>query len=286
MFEFPRHDFPPDLPVAAGRDVFNDEQVDNGTMTVFDIETGPAPEEELRRFYKPPDVKPFREADAKTGNLKDPQKIAAKMESARAKHEAREKEAVQGRWREFVDAAPLSAMVGRVLAIGYYRDDREPFLDCVDPRQPGDGEAALLQTFWDYARFCKVRDVSLCGHSIQRFDLPFLCQRSWLHGVEIPDFVCDWRGYIHSMFVDLFDCWTFHGRKTESKPLPARSLNPLAVFFGAGRKPDNCSGATFHRLFLSADADDHRAALDYLRNDLEMTWGVAAAMNLVNYTIR
>ncbi len=48
---------------------------------VFDIETGPLPESELVAL-----VPPFDPAEVKTGNIKDPEKIAAKIAEAEANH--------------------------------------------------------------------------------------------------------------------------------------------------------------------------------------------------------
>ena len=68
----------------------------------FDIETGPLPEGELAAL-----LPPFDPAEVKTGNIKDPAKIAEKIREAEEAHR-----------RDFFDRAALDPLTGRVLAIG------------------------------------------------------------------------------------------------------------------------------------------------------------------------
>ena len=60
---------------------------------VFDVETGPLAESELSAL-----LPPFDPAEVKTGNIKDPEKVAAKIAEAEASHR-----------REFFDKAALEA---------------------------------------------------------------------------------------------------------------------------------------------------------------------------------
>ena len=69
---------------------------------VFDVETGPLAESELSAL-----LPPFDPAEVKTGNLKDPAKIAEKIAEAEANHR-----------RDFFDKAALDPLTGRVIAIG------------------------------------------------------------------------------------------------------------------------------------------------------------------------
>ena len=69
---------------------------------VFDVETGPLAESELSAL-----LPPFDPAEVKTGNLKDPAKIAEKLAEAEANHR-----------RDFIERAALDPLTGRVIAIG------------------------------------------------------------------------------------------------------------------------------------------------------------------------
>ena len=69
---------------------------------VFDVETGPLAESELSAL-----LPPFEPAEVKTGNIKDPEKVAAKIAEAEVNHR-----------RDFFDRAALDPLTGRVIAIG------------------------------------------------------------------------------------------------------------------------------------------------------------------------
>jgi hypothetical protein len=68
---------------------------------------------------------------------------------------------------------------------------------------------------------------------------------------------------------------------------PAKRAEKLAEVktkyqaLGGNGKPDDCTGATFAKLYLSGDPEDKAKAEAYLRNDLEMTWNAAERMGLL-----
>src|SRR3974390_171432 len=68
---------------------------------VFDVETGPLAESELSAL-----LPPFDPAEVKTGNLKDPAKIAEKLAEAEANHR-----------RDFFNMAARAPLTGLVVAI-------------------------------------------------------------------------------------------------------------------------------------------------------------------------
>jgi hypothetical protein len=82
---------------------------------IFDIETGPAPEEEIRSMM--PDFDPNA---VKMGNLKDPEKRAEKL-----------KEAKENYYTDAYAKAALHAWSGQVLAIGYRMTDGDNTYDTV-----------------------------------------------------------------------------------------------------------------------------------------------------------
>ena len=209
-------------------------------MIIFDIETGPLPES---------DMPPFDESTVKLGQLKDPIKVTAKIEEARAK---------------YVERAALSPLTGQVLAIGYL--------------PPGEAESivvenenVLLADFW--WRFLSHRRHGniIVGHNILGFDLPFLVRRSWLLGIDVPADAFDGR-YFNRIFVDTMDRWGCGTRGGDFV-----KLDVLAKAFGVGGKPDGITGGMFAELL----ANDRKAAEEYLHNDLEMTAKVAERMGLV-----
>jgi len=210
----------------------------------FDIETGGLPETELVAL-----LPPFDAAEVKTGNIKDPEKVAAKIAEAEAAHR-----------REFFDRSALDPLTGRVLAVGLF--DQGNGFRCL-----GDGltEAELLARFW--AECADETGVfhRLIGFNVFQFDLPFLVRRSWKWGVRLPSGLRNGR-YWHSCILDLRDWWQLGDRQAKG------SLDSLARHFGVGKKTGD--GKDFAALWSS----DRAAAIAYLRNDVCLTARVARAM--------
>ena len=213
---------------------------------IFDIETSPLPESELAAL-----VPPFDPAEVRTGNLKDPDKIAAKLAEAEANHR-----------RDFIERAALDPLTGRVLAIGLLDHGGFRILD-------NDNEPAVLCEFWTVCRGEMGRINQMVGFNTHLFDLPFLIRRSWKHRVPVPLGIRRGRYWADEM-VDLRDAWQLGDRQARG------SLDAIAKHLGIGAK--NGSGAEFAKLWQS----DRAKAVEYLRNDLELTAKLAEVLGLSN----
>jgi hypothetical protein len=244
---------------------------------VFDIETGPLPWEQLAKVYEPPPpLPPWSEDMVKYGNTKD---TAKRQEKRTAVYNdylqqlANEKAKAEEHRLEFVSRAALSPLTGQVLAIGLRRCEQVVVLGA-----DGESEAEMLAEFWGLYTKYKANNGRLVGFNCNHFDVPFLVRRSWWHGVQVPDSVCDRGGrYLCSTFVDLMAMWGGPGNDRVS-------LDTLCRWFGCGRKPDGegaASGATFAALWLSGNQESRSAALAYLENDLAMTQALAGKMGVI-----
>jgi len=222
---------------------------------VFDLETGPLAESELSAL-----LPPFDPAEVKTGNLKDPAKIAEKIAEAEANHR-----------RDFIERAALDPLTGRVIAIGVMRYDAKG----ETPTKFGKGgkfsiighddEARTLREFWELTRGEMGRLNPIVGFNIFGFDLPFLFRRSWKHRVPVPFGIRRGR-YWGEQLLDLRDCWQLGDRQARG------SLDTIARHLGVGAK--NGDGKAFAALWQS----DRKQAEAYLRNDIELTALVADAL--------
>lgn len=209
--------------------------------TIFDIETGPAPIDEIEavmpEFFAP-------------GNLKDPAKIEAAIEKKRT---------------EFVEKAALSPLTGRVLAIGAV------FTDLTDNPEYqvvcGDSEQHMISWFWD-----RVEDSrEIIGFNSNHFDVPFMIRRSWALGIDVPiDMVDKWGRIERGFSLDLMDTWRLGDRMLFT------SLDTIAKFFGVGEKTGD--GAQFADLLKI----DEEAALEYLENDVQLTYRIAKRMGVIS----
>ena len=123
----------------------------------------------------------------------------------------------------------------------------------------------MLREFWDATRGEMGRTNRMVGFNSNSFDLPFLIRRSWKHRVPVPFGIRRGR-YWGDEMIDLRDAWQLGDR------LARGSLDVVAKHLGVGAK--NGNGADFAKLWQS----DRAKAVDYLRNDLELTARVADAL--------
>ena len=244
-------------------------------MLAFDIETSPLDEEAVLKFAEPfkPPVHPgeFDSSGVKVGNIKDKDKITAKIAEAKQLHEAAvcgfeescklaEKEHIANA----IAQAALSPTTGKVLVIGYRAfDGRMAFDD-------GEGDESRIMTkFWSKYEKCRAGRRPMVGANILQFDLPFLVRRSWILGVDVPKTVKPNRWW-DDLFIDIREAWLCGQRWADCES----SLDVIARALNVGEK--NGDGA-FYQMW----AEDREKAIAYLRNDLEMTGLSAVKMGIV-----
>jgi len=222
-------------------------------VIIFDVETGPLPDEQLR-----PLIPAFDASEVKCGNLKDPEKIAAKIAEARELHE-----------QEFIGRAALSAITGRVLAVGYQSIENGRVV--IDD---GKGEErTLLANFWQRYEKSRAERRRMVGHNCLLFDVPFLMRRSWTLDVTVPATVLDKGRWLDtSVFGDTMSLWAAGGRDFVKLDLLARA-------FGVGAKTEGVDGGDFSRLW-NGTPEERAKAVEYLQNDLAITAKVAVKMGL------
>lgn len=181
------------------------------------------------------------------GNLKDPEKIKADLDSKK---------------QEWIDGAALDPLTGQVLAIGLLIGDE--FI-CMDQNP---SEAMMLHEFWDAIQGGAGILHHLIGFNCLMFDLPFLIRRSWKCGIQIPTGVRRGR-YWGDQITDLRDVWQCGDRQAHG------SLDTIAKHLGVGEK--NGSGADFHKLWVT----DKPKAISYLQNDLWLTAAIAKKLGVL-----
>jgi hypothetical protein len=237
----------------------------------FDIETEPN-EEAARMLFKP--WPPFDPASVKLGNVKDPLLRREKIEAAAATYatEAAQAEAAA------IEKAALSALTGRVCAIGYV--DQAGKTEIEDS-----SEVRLLVNFW--SRFTQYGDAqtlfvfwSGSGASDSMFDLDFIFQRSLLLGVPVPAWVRPLGARFYAgRICDLASRFLLGKREAYLSLTNAARLFGLYgkaikfvdapdVYLKPKSDDDVVKGANFHKFLRSSDEADRDLARAYLRNDL------------------
>ncbi len=269
----------------------------NSNYFIFDIETGPLPDDQLRElmpeFVAPEHPGEFDPSTVKTGNLKDPAKINEKIEQARQDHrkacdqyQGLRDLAEKQHFEDFKSKAALDATTGRVLAIGYLGANGEDdyYLDCL-LNYTSREEEQLLNTFWKNCVIGHKHNGTAIGHNIIGFDLPFLIRRSWILSVDVPAFVIDANyRYFSKFFVDTLEVW----KLGQYQMMPGSGkLDRIAKAMSCEGKLDakasdgtEVNGANFAKLYFNS-LEDRELALKYLLQDLQATESVARKLGLI-----
>ena len=103
----------------------------------------------------------------------------------------------------------------------------------------------------------------LCGHNIKEFDIPFLCRRMMIHGLEIPDIiqVAGKKPWETKQFIDTMELWKFGDNKNYT------SLNLLAAVLGIPSPKDDIDGSEVGNVYWKEGDLDRISA--YCQKDVK-----------------
>lgn len=129
----------------------------------------------------------------------------------------------------------------------------------------GDDEVEILN---DFSRLLNKNynnplSAFLCGHNIKEFDVPFLCRRMIINGLEIPDIlqVSGKKPWEIKHFVDTLELWKFGDIKNYT------SLNLLAAVLNVPSPKDDIDGSQVGKVYWE-DRDLSRIAV-YCQKDVQ-----------------
>ena len=255
-------------------------------ILAFDIETGPADEEVIRKYMKPCEAPPqpgeFDPASVKYGNTTDPAKRQAKLEAAKEKHAEAvakwERDTANGdelAYQAAMEQAALSPILGRVLAIGYYGPDFNKGVVGISSRTDEASEIKMLSSFWGTYQQKRREGWIMTGFNIHRFDLPFIAQRSWILGVPVPlnSVLAKGKWVDDETFVDLRRIWNLNQNELGGNVVKS-DLRNVSSILGVHGKTDGMSGGDFWKMWQGSE-EDRKRAITYLRDDMLATYGVA-----------
>lgn len=229
-------------------------------MLTFDIETLPTTDAEV--------IASLAETVKAPGTLKKPESIAAWMEENRESAAA-----------ELVAKTSFDGLYGSIACICYQFDDGEVF--SVDCNTSGD-ENTMLEHFYshvfdmvctEYHGGIASHNLTVCGHNIAGFDLPFLKHRSIILGVKPPVALLKamnakpWDTCI----ADTMLMWSSDSQKRAS-------MDKLCKAFGLEGKGD-FDGS----MVAETWPVDHQKVIDYCKDDVRRTRAMYKRMTFDTY---
>lgn len=279
--------------------------VPKSSHVVFDIETGPAwlsnKIEDAKEFcqplgidYDPDSIGPhpgeFDASTVKTGNLKDAEKIRAKVALERDKFAAKIEEYDRKKetghdlfWLGVIDKAALSPVTGKILAIGYLQDGKVEIADKTRDHE-GVEEQFLLSGFFDWFECASSKpreQLSMLAYNGDGFDLPMIFWRAAILGLEIPrGFKTKDGRFFSPTFIDLMKFWPPNLRdpwKGKNGPPTAKHA---ANIFGCKRPDDEIEGKDFWRYWIGSQ-EEKAKAIGYLENDCREEGIIARALGVI-----
>ena len=226
---------------------------------IFDIETKPYSEEDILK-----NSKPFSKDDVKLGNLKDPEKIEAKLDAAEDIYK-----------RNLLDKAALDPHTSSICAIGYNERNTDSVKLLL-----GD-ERDILTEFWNVFRGTSEAWCFWSGSNDKTaFDPRHIIMRSWKLGVPTAWRVVGKRGFLTDRFVDISQTYLFGASYPSycSADKAAEQLGLVGTQSGCGMvkskqalKSSGVEGKNFHEVLES----NPKLAKEYLTNDVALERAIA-----------
>lgn len=128
-----------------------------------------------------------------------------------------------------------------------------------------DNEKILLAEFNALIlKFCVSNEHTLCGHNIKEFDIPYICRRMLINGLELPPiFRIATKKPWEINFIDTLELWKFGDYKNYT------SLKLLTAVFGIPTPKDDIDGSQVAHVYYQ-EKDLHRISA-YCQKDVVAT---------------
>jgi len=137
----------------------------------------------------------------------------------------------------------------------------------------GSDEKLLLTDFIQLIlKFCTTKEQTLCGHNIKEFDIPFICRRLLINGLQLPPiFQISGKKPWEISFIDTLELWKFGDYKNYT------ALKLLTAVFDIPTPKDDIDGSQVAHVFYK-EKDIDRISL-YCQKDVLATAQVFLKLN-------
>ena len=163
----------------------------------------------------------------------------------------------------YLREAGIFAEFGRIVCISvgfFYRKDNQEFFR--EKSFYGSDEKQLLSAFSEM--LSKVGNKVFCGHNIKEFDVPYICRRMLINGLELPACLnIAGRKSWEINILDTMDLWRFGDYKNYT------SLKLLTAIFGIPTPKDDIDGSQVANVYYE-DGDLSRI-VSYCEKDVLAT---------------
>lgn len=154
--------------------------------------------------------------------------------------------------------AGIFAEFGKIICIsvGYLQSDKDPEFRVKS--FAGDDEKKILEDFSKLmnSHFSNPKKDYMCGHNIREFDVPYLCRRMLVHGLEFPNLldISGKKPWDLEYLLDTMQLWKFGDFKNYT------SLNLLAYLHGIPSPKDDIDGSQVGSVYYNDDGLDRITA--------------------------
>ncbi len=150
----------------------------------------------------------------------------------------------------FANGAGVFAEFGKIVCISvgfiFYEEGQMRFR--VKSYASNDEEKLLKAFTGMAAKFLDSNQKFLCGHNIKEFDIPYICRRMLVHGVELPMALqIAGKKPWETTFIDTLELWKFGDYKHYT------SLKLLTALFNIPTPKDDIDGSQVSQVFYQED---------------------------------
>lgn len=174
----------------------------------------------------------------------------------------------------FVNSAGIYAEFGKIVCISvgfiHFQENEMHFRT---KSFANHDEKQLLRDFTHMlARFCQTKEHTLCGHNIKEFDIPYICRRMLINGLELPPILrISGKKPWEICFIDTLELWKFGDYKNYT------SLKLLTAVFGIPTPKDDIDGSQVAQVYYKEN--DLARISTYCQKDVVATAQVFLRMN-------
>ena len=144
--------------------------------------------------------------------------------------------------RSYHDKAAIYAEFGKIIciSIGIIHESNQGLTFQVKSFY-GDDEKEILSEFAKLLneKYTDPSKISICGHNIKEFDIPYLCRRSLIHSISLPNLlqIAGKKPWEVTHLIDTLELWRFGDFKHYT------SLNLLSFLFNIPTPKDDLDGS-------------------------------------------